>query len=419
MKKRGTVSGAVCALVVLSLVAACSNALPRDTAEQGGQTPDPASTATQSDVLASSLSRLGPELLLQLRAQGADGDLVVSPYSVYSALAMTKEGAQGDTLAEMNALLHVEDADPIAARQAYADFGRWMTESTGALPVGQSGTPLQIHSANALWVGQGLQLKAPFADTARTWYAARAESVDFGSAGTVDTINGWVSEQTKGKITDLLDSLDPATRLVLTNALYLKGSWTEPFNKDLTADAPFTLADGTKVQLPTMQGAFTQYAETDAYQAGVVPMLGGDMLLYLPKTGSSVDDVLEALATEGASERAWEEVAGTLYLPRFKAGWKNSIASPLQQLGMKAAFDGADFSGISDEPLFVSDVVHAATTEVDETGIEASAATAVVMLRGAPGAPPKTVELRIDRSFVYVVRAGGVPLFYGVVADPR
>jgi serpin B len=167
------------------------------------------------------------------------------------------------------------------------------------------------------------------------------------------------------------------------------------------------------------------YRETDVYQATERRMLGGAMYIYLPRPGKTPDDVLASLAEERAngSAPAWEDDRhGELFLPRFKLAWSDSLARPLKRLGMPLAFDPreADFTALSDTPVWIDDVVHAATTEVDETGIEAAAATVVVMRATAAAPSPKPpVEMRVDRPFVYEVVSGGMPLFIGVVEDPR
>ena len=443
MRSRVGLTGSIAVLMLASIVTACAPgevvpgkptaAEPMVQVAAAAELPAKADGKRyagdpQADAVRNAVGRLGVDLLRDIRGHGPKADVAVSPFSVYSALALTQGGARGDTSAEMRRTLHADAIDPAAADRVYADYLAWIPTAATETDPDKRGDGLTLRTANAIWLHPGLAVKQPFLDRSRDWYGAEIAVLDMGSAGAPAIINGWVSKQTGGKIPKIIDDLPLATKAVLANAVYLKGSWSEPFREELTRDAAFALADGSRVDVPTMQGSIGEggrYRETDVYEATDRGMLGGAMYIYLPRPGKTPDDVLAALARERAAAKpvAWErDRLGQLYLPRFKLAWDGSLADPLERLGMPLAFsESADFSGLAGTPgdLFIGGVVHAATTEVDERGIEAAAATVVAMTSAAFGTSKPPVEMRVDRPFVYEVVSGDMPLFIGVVEDPR
>ena len=240
-----------------------------------------------------------------------------------------------------------------------------------------------------------------------------------------ETINDWVAGETNDRIPELIPTgvLSPATLLVLTNTVYLLADWALPFPGEATADGSFTRLDGTTATVPLMHQLLSaDYAAGDGWQAVDLPYVGGQvaMLVVVPDEGHYRE--AEALAA-GLFAEARAGLSPTnlrLALPRFEFRTQASLPETLRSLGMIDAFDAglADFSGISaDGGLFISDVIHEVFVSVGEAGTEAAAATAVVMLRGAP---PEPVELTVDRPFLFWIydRATGSVLFMGRVLDP-
>jgi serpin B len=342
-----------------------------------------------------------------------DGNLFHSPYSVSTALLMTLAGARGNTEAEMRAVLRVPGDLP----NVHA--------ASEALRKGLAG-PFRLSVANALWGQKGVAFLEPFLELERRCYDARLEALDFAAPEEAcRVVNGWVEERTEGKIRDLLgpELVGPDTRLVLTNAVYFRAAWEKPFSTRSTADAPFTLANGEAVNVPTMrQTATFDYAEEDGLQLVALPYEGGrlSMIVLVPRD-------LAALERRLADEGIGKLFAGAapcrvgVHLPRFRVESKLRLDDPLRDLGMKDAFGAAaDFSGMTGRrDLFVSAVVHQAFVDVNEAGTEAAAATAVAVLKGAP--PEDPVIFRADRPFLFLVRDAetGTVLFVGRVADPR
>jgi serpin B len=348
---------------------------------------------------------------------GEKGNLFFSGASLRTALGMTQLGAMGATLDEMAKTLNV-DPDPaknVAA--AKAEMASWKAAAGKA----------ELVIANRLWIEKTYALDKTFLGETQTGYGASAVTLDFAKAPDPSraTINGWVSETTKGKIKDLLPagSVSPLTRAVLTNAIYFKGSWTEAFDKKLTKDEPFQ-AEAGSVTVPMMHRASQiGYAETADAKVALLPYKDSslEMVVVLPKEANQLG-ALEAGITGGQLD-AWTKeshvVKVSLSMPRFTYAWGRSVKPELTSMGIKTAFtDSADFSALAKEPgLAVTDVFHQAFVLVDETGTEAAAATAGVM---APRALMRSVEMKLDRPFLFFVRNAktGDVLFAGRLGNP-
>jgi len=240
------------------------------------------------------------------------------------------------------------------------------------------------------------------------------------------TINNWVSDQTEGRIEDLIPQglIDTWTRLVLTNAIYFNAAWQYPFDEDATYDGTFYLLNGDEITVPMMrQTEWFGYGEGDGYQAVELPYDGGElsMVILLPTAGyfASFEDLLDAQWLDeivGRLER--REVA--LTMPKFKFESDFMLGETLAAMGMPDAFlwEVADFSGMTgNRDLFIRDVIHKAFVSVDEAGTEAAAATALVMPTAMP--PGELAEVTVDRPFVFLIHdRTGTVLFVGRVVNP-
>jgi len=368
--------------------------------------------------LASSNNKFGFELYARLARE--DGNLAYSPFSVSSALAMTYAGARGKTAAEMATVLHLPKSEGDAL---HAAAGLLMKR----LASGSGGDAHELAIANALWGQKGEPFLDSFLSLVNKNYGAGFRQTDFRAAPDAArrTINAWVQKKTRDRIKDLLEPgiITPDTVLVLTNALYFKGTWRYPFSKRATANRPFQLRGGKTVDVPTMHvAAHIRYAEDEYAQVLEMPYRGGrmSMVVLLPKDLAQFEKGLDAKRVAALTDRlAATQVS--VYLPRFKMTSKFKLAKTLAGMGMPTAFTGrADFSGIDGrKSLFISAVEHKAFIAVDESGTEAAAATAVVMKRG--GRPPRGTLFRADRPFLYLIRdtKTGCILFVGRVVDPR
>jgi serine protease inhibitor len=373
----------------------------------------------------SAVSALGVDLYTVLRA--GEGNLAVSPFSVAAALAMTRAGAAGVTADEMDRVLHAELLDDL--HLAFGSLDAELATRPASFP-GDGGPDreLELSFGNAVWPQRGLDLRDPFLETLATAYGAGVRVVDYVEETEEArlAINGWVGEQTRARIPELIapDVLSSQTRLVLTNAVYLQAPWQHPFDVERTDDAPFTRLDGTDVDVPTMHvSADLAYRAGAGWQSVVLPYLGGDLVMVVVVPDAGTFETFEA-ALDAATLTAIDAGLATrtveLALPRWEQRTQVSLADPLARLGMPSAFAAdADFSAMSPEPLAITDVLHEVFASVDEAGTEAAAATAVVIGETA-AEPTEPVTLSIDRPFVYwiVDRPTGATLFLGRVLDP-
>lgn len=357
------------------------------------------------------------------------GNLFFSPHSISSALAMTYAGANGDTEAQIAEALRFD----LPEAQLHPSFNRLdlalTSRAEAALPSDEDGDPFQLSVVNATWAQHGYPLHAAWLDTLAVNYGAGVHLLDFGADpdGSREAINDWVEDVTNDKIVDLLPpgSITGDTKLVLTNAIYFKASWKEPFDASNTTADPFTPLGGAAVNVPTMHGAIeTSFYDADGYALVDLPYLGDQlaMTLLVPDAGRFAE--VEAALDQASFDAALAEARGhrvTLALPKFSFRTPLDLTDPLQQLGMIDAFSAsdADFSGITDASrLFVGGVIHQAFVDVNEQGTEAAAATAVTF---EDTSVPEEATLTVDRPFLFLIRdlPTGAILFVGRVTDPR
>lgn len=358
------------------------------------------------------------------------GNLVLSPYSVAIALGMTLVGANGRTAAEMGEVLRAERLGDRWHKGLNA-----VTAGTDARAGEQeradgSKATVELATANQLFGQQGVGWEADFLDLLAKEYGAGLRTVDYETAAEEARalINTWVEQQTHDRIVDLVPEgiIDPSTRLVLVNAIYLKAPWEHPFEKALTAPGTFHRLDGSTVSTDLMRRPDIEggWVVADGFRAAVLPYAGGGlaMSVVLPDDGlfQATEDVLAKGAYGSVLAQQAAPATIDLTLPRWSFRTEVALKEALMAMGMPTAFgDGADFTPMTDEDLdlVIAEVLHQGFIAVDEEGTEASAATAVVM---AETSAPVAEVLVVDRPFLFVIHdtEHGTPLFVGRVTDP-
>ncbi|MHC4915372.1 MAG: sigma-70 family RNA polymerase sigma factor [Planctomycetota bacterium] len=381
----------------------------------------PASDAEKAQA-ATGINAFTVDMYKQLIQEKKGENVFFSPYSISTALAMTWAGSKGNTAAEMKKTLHYTLAD---ARQHAAMGGL-----TGDLNRAGGEGAFQLSVANALWGQEDYGFLESFVKLNAKYYGAGLERLDFkkDTENARLTINRWVEKKTQDRIKDLIAKgvLTPAVRLVLTNAIYFKADWVQPFKKRSTREQPFTTAAGTSVKVPTMvqRGVFN-YMENDQLQALEMDYKGNrtSMVVLLPRKVDGLDDLEKALSRESLTTTVGGLKNGKVlvYLPKFENTSEFKLKPALLALGMKDAFvyPAADFSGMNgNRELYIGAVIHKAFVKTDEKGTEAAAATAVVMKAGS--VPRPVPVFKADRPFVYLIRdkVTGAILFMGRVTDP-
>lgn len=369
----------------------------------GCQIPVNAGTSGPAQALADSFSRSGSKLLDKLRKKGEN--ITISPYSIGMAMNMAYCGAKGDTAEEMAKVLSLPEG---------ASAETIMSGTPEILGYTRSNDSVTIETANSIWTRSEVDAKY-VSDCKRNFDAEVSDKLS------KEAVNAWVSQKTHDKIKSIMDD-DKGVEMALINAVYFNGSWVKPFLKESTRKQDFTRSDGSKIKVDMMfLKKHLSYHEDDDCQMIALPYKGGvSMCVILPKNGGKVEAAPES-AKRLMSGAGYEEVM--VYLPKFKAEYSADLKDAFTSLGMKKAFsDQADFSGIR-KGLKISKVIHKTLVDVNESGTEAAAATAVMMaLAGAPCGmqrPPKYFVA--DRPFMFAIieNRSGIPLFAGIVENPE
>jgi serine protease inhibitor len=371
--------------------------------------------------LSASNNAFAIDLYGQLRKQG--GNLFFSPESISTALAMAYAGARGSTASEMAATLHFT----LPPDRLHPAMGALLGNLNAAHP------GYQLRVADALWAQKDYAFLDDFLKLTTSAYGAGFHPVDFKTAPDAVrlTINQWVEKQTESKIKDLLPphSVNSATKLVLTNAIYFKGDWQTQFDKSLTKDEDFHLAMAQTIKAPLMhlQDKF-RYFNGGTFQALDIPYKSGElsMIVLLPNDAAGLPALEQSIMAANVQQwldrlRPGQKVI--LTLPKFKMTRQFGLAGTLGAMGMAEAFQQgrADFSGMTGHrDLWISAVIHKAFIDVNEEGTEAAAATGIVMRSMAMTREQPPIVFRADHPFVFLIRdnLSGSILFMGRVADP-
>jgi serine protease inhibitor len=369
-------------------------------------------------------NRFGFKIFSELFQQQPNQNITISPTSLAIALAMTYNGASGETQQAMSKTLELQGISLEEVNQANAALkNSWINLDT----------EVQLSIANSLWVKQGMSFNLDFLQRVRDAYAAKIDTLDFKDPGVPSLINDWVRQNTNGKIDGIIDTVDPDSSVLILNAIYFKGKWKIPFPKDQSQDLPFYLLNGTQKQHPMMSSREDDYPyyENDLFQAVSLPYGNGrlSMYIFLPKSGISLEDFHRQLNSE-----TWEQwmthfklKEGVIQLPRFKLDYEISLNDSLKTLGMGVAFDKnlADFSGMigadvepSNSQFSIDQVKQKTFIEVNEEGTEAAAVTGVMTLYSLN---LDTFYMVVDRPFFFAIRDNqtGTILFMGSIVEPK
>jgi serpin B len=351
-----------------------------------------------------------------------DGNLFFSPFSIFTALAMTWAGARENTAVQMAETLHFTEKP--------AQFHRAIGDLISQLNAVQKETDVELSIANAIWAQKGYQFLDEFFRIVQQSYQADLKQVDFSSAAESarQVINTWVEQQTNEKIKDLLPPkvLNALTRLVLVNAIYFKGFWDNQFKSRDTREMEFWLLTEVAVKVPMMhQEHQFGYWENDWLQIMEMPYKEESLslIVLLPKEKTGITDLEQKLNFENMM--AWQSRLRKrkviVFFPKFKIESQFSLGQTLALMGMSDAFDPelADFSAmVGQKELYISAVIHKAFLEVNEEGSEAAAATGVVV--GVTSIAPSPPIFKADHPFVFFIRDNKSQsiLFLGRVLNP-
>ncbi len=347
------------------------------------------------------------------------GNLFYSPYSMSMAFGMMYEGAKEKTASEIESVFNFPTDDDTrrgAMARIYDELNNYDED-------------YKFTVANALWIDENYKLLEDYTKNVEKYYGGVAKNVDFSRDITKSTeiINSWVEDKTNNKIKDLFPqgSLSENTKLVLTNAVYFKGTWKFEFKKENTREGDFTKDDGSvvKTQMMNLNGEEFKYLRDDKLQIIEMPYDGEklSMMIILPE---KIGDFEKSLSSEKINEwnNELKEQKVNVYLPKFIMNTKYSLNEYLKSLGMPLSFtENADFSGIDGtKNLFVQSAIHQAFVDVNEEGTEAAAATGISMgvTSVGPGQGPEV--FRADHPFIFIIRdkTNDNILFMGRMSEP-
>ena len=420
----------IAALLLGSMLGACSSSVSIEEAGEPKyvnmyQEVKPVRLTAEQTVFANDNNAFTLNFFQSLNGKMKNRSIVCSPLSITYVLSMVNDGATGITEQELERTLGFHKG----GIQAVNDYCKNLIDN---LP--HVDEKVQLNIANAIFVNDKYQLKKQFQQDMANYYDAKAEALDFSSPLTLDRINGWCDEKTRGMIPTILERVEPLTVSYLLNAIYFKAEWASMFEKNETREETFTTPDG-ETRVPLMhQNVYMNYLRNDQYAAVSIPYGNGQwmMTVMLPEDGKTTDDVISSLAASGWSTdflknplREARRYAVDLKLPRFETAFDTDDAGGLIELlkgmGIRRAFDGnsAEIPNMCENgDLYISMMKQKAKIKVNEEGSEAAAVTiAGVNFTSAGGdtqEPPKAT-FHANRPFVYVIheQSSGVILFVG------
>jgi serine protease inhibitor len=349
-----------------------------------------------------------------------DGNIFISPISLFMALSMVYNGADGVTKEEIAKVLQVEGIEAKKLNQANASLMNLFHRSS---------KQVQLNVANSIWLNENYHFQTEFAQNNKDYYNAEIQEIDINDSGSPKMINNWVKDKTNGKIGEIVESpLDPDLVTVLINAIYFKGDWKYEFDKSQTEDRPFYLADRTTKSIPLMTlHEKLAYMENENLQAVSLPYGEENemsMNVFLPKENISLEEFKNKLTYENWQKwtSEFQEREGTVLLPKFQLEYEASLKETLQKLGMTTAFTkGANFGRMieEDDPLWISQVKQKTFIDVNEEGTEAAAATSVEIVTESFNMDGP-FRMEVNRPFIITIienKSNNI-LFIGAINNP-
>lgn len=399
-------------LLIAPLLAACSQS----------DSPEPAAPAAAISLPSHLKSHVAQdnefafELLKNtIQENTSEDNIFISPLSVSTVLAMTRNGAVGETKAEMSTALKLNGMSDSEINEYYKIM------QNSLLTIDPS-TKLSL--ANSIWYRMGFTVKSDFLQTSKDYFNSEVRQLDFTQPSALETINNWCAQKTNNLIKNPLDAISNDAVMYLINAIYFKGIWQKQFDKKATRQRDFYSETGeaSKANMMNLIDSIP-YFEDDLLQAIDLPYGNGafSMTLMLPQPGKTTENILNSL-----NLNRWNSLIGgfskqnvSVFLPRFTTKNKLEMKPVMQNLGMKLAFtEMADLSGISDARLLISRIIHSTYLDVNEEGTEAAAVTIVEVMTTSVG--PQVLSFNANKPFLLAIRekSTGAILFVGKIEKP-
>ena len=354
------------------------------------------------------------------KLKSSNENLIFSPASVTSAIAMTYIGAKNNTFDEISNTFYFN--------KNQEEFSKGYIK---LIDINfKKNSDIKFYNANSLWIQEDLELNQQFLDINKQYFSSSTQFTNFikDPEKSRISINQWVEKNTNNKISNLLkpSSIDKSTRLVLVNALYFKGSWKKEFDKKKNTEENFQIGKKDFITTTFMNTGINSWYYEDKYSQIIDIPYKDDkisIMIILPKSYKKLKKLEKELNYDYYINYSTnkEKRRINLSLPKFKLESEFDLNKTLSELGIKDAFTGnADFSGITiDEKLYISNVVHKANIQVDEEGTEAAAATAVVMRKTS--VLLETIDFKVNKPFIYFIRNNETDCIYfmGKVINPN
>lgn len=351
-----------------------------------------------------------------VKKEKKDENVLISPLSVMLALSMTANGANGNTLAEMEKVMGGDI--PLAELNEY--LHTYVKNLYNA-------EDCKLSIANSIWFREDLNVKDRFLQTCADYYTAQLYSEPFNS-NTLKKINLWVRDNTDKMIEKIIDDIDPSTMMYLINAIAFDAKWATKF--DETEKGSFTNSKGENENVTylsdtrhggyfVLDGARGIALDYKGCRYSLAAILPDDPTVDVNEFFASLDTKSIISAIKGASE---DYTAVDLRLPQFKFDYTTDMVSILSEMGMPEAFTpNADFSGMSENDLAIGEVIHKTHIEVDKDGTRAAAVTAIGMCESAAPVEQDVIELNFDRPFIFMIADSetGMPIFMGTLASAK
>ena len=409
-------------LVIISLLLVCAMAVNLTGCTMKVQAKDLMEGITPNNVdalddLSSQNADVTDFAIRLFKASNENGkNTLISPLSVLCALAMTANGAEEETLAQMEEVLGMTTDE----------LNLYLYSYMKNLPQGDK---YKLSLANSIWFTEDerFTVNQDFQQTNADYYGADIYKAPFDKQ-TLKDINNWVKQNTDGMIPEILDQIPPEAIMYLVNALAFEAEWSEIYEKHQVKDGEFTKEDGTKQDVKFMYGSEGTYFEDEKATGFMKRYKGGKyaFVAMLPNEGVSVSEYIASLDGESLNALLANPQYATVHtsIPKFETEYKVEMSDILKSMGMTEAFDmyNADFEGLgtsTDGNIYISRVLHKTFISVGEKGTKAGAATIVEMKNGAAAEPTEPKEVYLDRPFVYMLVdcENNIPFFIGTMMD--
>jgi serpin B len=362
----------------------------------------------------------GFNLMKNLINKDKNKNMVISPLSVSTILAMTQNGADNETKQEMINCLGLKDVSDKDVNEQYYSLLEYFNNLKFT----------NLKAANSIWVNKEINLNNDFKNTTNKYYSSQINSEDFTNPNTVNKINQWVDESTNGQIKKIIDNIGKDDDAVLINSLYFKGRWRDEFSPFNTKKEEFTLKNGEKINVDNMEArGHVDYLKGNNFQAISLPYNDGiEMDMFLPDQSVNIDNFISGITKENFDKciGSFKSTDVVQQIPKFKMEYDTDLKDTLEALGIKQAFDinKANFTKFesnvpSDKSIYIGKIEHKACISVDEHGTEAAAITAEIM-NGSSAPADNPIEFKVNRPFLFAIRDSktGVILFMGKVENP-